>query len=44
LDDGLVVLSGSQFQERELLMLVEAVMFEVVIVGWQVQELGSAVG
>lgn len=39
-----MVLSGSQFQERELLMLVEAVMFEVVIVGWQVQELGSAVG
>jgi hypothetical protein len=36
LDDGLVQL-GSQFQEWQLLMLLEAVMFEVVIVGWQGQ-------
>jgi hypothetical protein len=35
-DDGLVQL-GSQFQERQLLMLLEEVMFEVVTVGWRVQ-------
>ena len=36
--------SGSQFQERGLLMLLEAaVMFEVVIAGWQEQELESVV-
>jgi hypothetical protein len=43
--DDVLVHFGSQLQEQELLLLVGAVMVEgVVIVGLQVQELGSAVG